>query len=337
MYHCRKDPEKVSRAYLYSSMAGLEGADFLYFTAKDVDFEKERIYGQYFHDGKWERTDSPFPDVIINVVNPLTPNQAQIYFRLRKMIPFTSFSVGSKLSQYRHITKAGTFSDYLIPFKVVESPIDVLQFLKSYPKAIMKPVAGHHGNNIFLLNATEERITVQKGRKIRKYNNIRFLEELQEIIGEGEMFIQMFVTTATKAGMPYDFRLHVQKDGEGKWTNGAIYPKVGTGGKIVTNLAQGGLITNLDRFLNHEFEDEAINIRHYLEVFALQFAEHFDTLYPHKFDELGIDVGLDENMKLWIYEVNWRPGHVFIEAKTAKNAVRYAIYLAKQNKEKKTN
>ena len=39
MFHIRKDPNKVSRAYLYSTIAGTKGMIF-YFTAKGVDLRK---------------------------------------------------------------------------------------------------------------------------------------------------------------------------------------------------------------------------------------------------------------------------------------------------------
>lgn len=77
-------------------------------------------------------------------------------------------------------------------------------------------------------------------------------------------------------------------------------------------------------------------MENYLQVFALQFARHFEELYNHKFSELGVDIGLDENRKIWIYEVNRRhPGQIFIESRWARNAVMYALYVAKKNRSKK--
>ena len=118
-----------------------------------------------------------------------------------------------------------------------------------------------------------------------------------------------------------------------------IYPKIGFKHKVATNLGQGGKITELKTFLNIVFGDEYFDIMRYLEVFAIQFAEHFDTLYKHEFDELGIDIGLDEDKKIWIYEVNWRPGHIFLESKASYYTVKYANYLAckKGRKKDETN
>ncbi|MEH7490377.1 YheC/YheD family protein, partial [Priestia megaterium] len=53
------------------------------------------------------------------------------------------------------------------------------------------------------------------------------------------------------------------------------------------------------------------------------------------FDELGIDVGLDKKGRLWIFEVNWRPGPPVImnvELDVVRNTLQYAQYLADKNK-----
>jgi glutathione synthase/RimK-type ligase-like ATP-grasp enzyme len=124
----------------------------------------------------------------------------------------------------------------------------------------------------------------------------------------------------------------MQKNAEGVWSITTIYPRIGSKKRVVTNLSQGSQIVELDKFLRNEFHEEAEALKKKLSEFALGFTEHFESLYPYEFDELGIDIGFDEDKHIWIYEVNWRPGHVFIEVITAKNAVRYAIYLAKKLK-----
>lgn len=65
--------------------------------------------------------------------------------------------------------------------------------------------------------------------------------------------------------------------------------------------------------MKQEYGDhDYFNIKRYLENFSLLLAQHLDTLqkerYSESIDELGIDVALDDLGKIWIYEVNWRPG-----------------------------
>jgi hypothetical protein len=334
MFHYRKNPEKVSRAYLYSAIAKAEGVDFIYFSSKGVDFNKRTISGYQYEDGEWHAGVVPFPDVIMNVVGPITKKQSEIYNRLKKEIPFTSFSVGTKLSVYNRIKKGGLFKDYLIPYKRLKQPIDVLPFLNKHQNIILKPISGHHGNQVVRVEKCDKGFVVHERVK-REMNQIELLDYIASVLKTNKMLMQKYIACRRKTGEPFDIRLHVQKDGKGEWKNTLIYPKIGANEKVATNLGQGGQITIFKNFLENEFGEEAFNIQRHIEVFSLQFVKHFDELYRHAFDELGIDIGLDEVGRIWIYEVNWRPGQVFLESKAAINAVRYAKWMAIQSKEEK--
>ena len=91
------------------------------------------------------------------------------------------------------------------------------------------------------------------------------------------MFNHIFNST-TKSGQVYDFRLHVQKNGEGKWVITTIYPRIAPMGSIIANINNGGFTNYLDPFLQQEFKEEAFNIRRTLEHFSLSLANHLDEL-----------------------------------------------------------
>lgn len=146
--------------------------------------------------------------------------------------------------------------------------------------------------------------------------------------------VQPFIQSKTKQGQSFDLRLHVQKDGEGKWMLTAMYPRIANKG-VVANVSTGGYTSVSISFLQEQFGEDYFDIKRYLEVFAVQFATHFDRLYDEPLDELGIDVGLDPNNKIWIYEVNWRPGTPILfhlEMDVPKYTIRYATFLAKEAK-----
>ncbi len=334
MFHIRKDPEKVSRAYLYSAIAKHEGFDFFYFTASNVDFEKKEINGMYYQGGKWHNKIFPFPDVIINTANQNSVFQDQTENRLKELVPFTCYPVGTKTAVYQKIITGELFKDHVIPYNFLKDSKEIFDFLKVHGKTIIKPVRGHHGDDVisierkgfvYLLHIKEKHLYVSRKKLIS------FIEKMME---KRPMLMQKFIDCRLKTGEPYDYRLHLQKDRKGKWVITIIFPRVGSLDRVITNLSQGSQMVELPNFLRNEYGDEAPLVGKLLKEFALKFVEHFETLYPYKFDELGIDVGLDNNKHLWVYEVNWRPGHVFIEVQTAKNAIDYAVFLAEENKEK---
>lgn len=328
IYHYRKDPKNYGRAYRYAAIAKLENVDIFYFTSKGVDFDNKTINGFYYDNGKWLEKEFPFPDVIINHVGPITKKQRAIYNKLMKLVPFTSNPVGTKLTVYNKIKKGKEFVDYLIPYQKLKKPIDVLEFLEKHPQIILKPLSGHHGKGIIFIEKIDENFIIKTNDENLILNRIKLYEYITKVQEKNKMIIQKYINSKTNTDEPFDIRIHLQKDENGKWINTKIYPKVGFSNKVITNLSSGGKITLLKTFLESLYGKEYFDMKKYLEVFAIQFANHFESLYKHKFDELGIDVGLDENNRIWIYEVNWRPGHIFIEFNAAVNVIKYAKYLA---------
>lgn len=333
MFHIRKDPNKVSRAYLYSAVAKLEGHDLFYFTARGVDFERKEIFGRHYEQGRWVPKRFPFPDVVINAANQGSDFQKQVENRLKRLIPFTSYPVGAKTVVYRKILKGEKYKEHVIPYKVLEASEEVFGFLDEHGKAVVKPVRGHHGEGVIAVERKGLQFFVHSGRRRLLFGKKEFQEYLDGLLEKRPMLAQKYIDCRLKTGEPFDFRIHLQKDRRGKWTITAIFPRIGSPERIITNLSRGSQMVELTSFLYREFREEGRALKKKLEEFGLGFVEHFETLYPHKFDELALDVGIDGMRKIWIYEVNWRPGHIFIEVQTAKNAIGYAIHLA-ETKEK---
>ena len=57
----------------------------------------------------------------------------------------------------------------------------------------------------------------------------------------GTYILQPYIKSITKSGQVFDFRLHVQKNGEGKWVITTIYPRIAPKGSIIANINNGGL------------------------------------------------------------------------------------------------
>jgi hypothetical protein len=334
MLHHRLDPRKVRRAYAYAAVAKAEGIDFFYFTPGRVQLDDRTIRAQILENGEWIEKIVPFPDVIYNSSSPMTEKAYEIYDKLEETIPFTSHSIGDKLTVYKSIKKNKEFSHYLLPTQEIKHPKTVFEGLKYYQKIVLKPISGSQGTGLLFIEEKQHHVIVRnQWAETLDYDKESFIQYLQLLIKEEPYLMQRFICCQTKSELAFDFRLHVQKNGAGKWVIATIYPRIASFGKIVTNLNNNGYTMSLPFFLNEEFGDRDYNMQRYLECFALSFAEHMDNIYDQSLDELGIDVGLDANQKIWIYEVNWRPGTppVFhMELDIAINTIHYAVYLAAQ-------
>jgi UDP-N-acetylmuramoyl-tripeptide--D-alanyl-D-alanine ligase len=341
MLHHRKDPNTVIKSYAYAIVANAEGADFVYFTPKSVNFTNKTIEGYVYKNGSWQEQTTPFPDVVYNTGSPEKLEKSkEIITQLREFIPFTTVSIGNKWSINERLKKGKAFAKYLIPAKVLQKWTDLIGYLDDYVNVVVKPMDGRKGQGIYFIKTYENGFIVNKDCMDEYYSQRELKEFLNELLQENTYIVQPYISSKTKSGLIFDFRLHVQKNGEGKWVITAIYPRIAKKGTIITNINNGGYTNYLEPFLYQEFdESDAYNIKRTLEYFSISLARHLDELqmleYSEVIDEIGVDVGLDDNLKPWIYEVNWRPGcppAFYLELDVVKNTIQYAMFLAKNHK-----
>ncbi|MCM3571042.1 YheC/YheD family protein [Neobacillus mesonae] len=331
MLHHRKHPDMVKKAYPFAAVAKMEGIDFIYFTFNDIDFEGEIVNGWIYEKGEWVQTEKKIPKVIINSCNPKNEEHSLILRRLKTTAVFTSFSVGNKYKVYNKVKKAETFASYLIPSKTIQHSNDLLSFLESHHAAVMKPVSGNRGRRIFFIKKTNEGYQWTDGSITHVFDKKELTAAISQPLEEQRYLLQPYIECKTKSGLTYDFRLHVQKNGNGQWEITLIYPRISGNTRMVSNISSGGYRGELIPFLKDEFQQDYRKMKKNLETFALSFAAHLDTLYENPFDELGIDVGIDHQQKLWLFEVNWRPGAKNREFQVAKRLIPYCRFLAEMN------
>ncbi|MCM3709697.1 YheC/YheD family protein [Sporosarcina luteola] len=340
MLHHRKDPDTVMKAYAFAAVAEAEGAKFFYFSPGEVNFLNRTIKGQVYEKGEWKTKVMPFPHVIYNAGSPeklLKSNET--IEKLKKEIPFTTYSIGNKWSVNRRLKEAKDFASYLIPTEVVKNTDHFFKFLSAFEKVVFKPIDGRKGKGIFFIVQEKGRFVLKGEGTNRIYEKPQLNGFLKQKLAKETFIVQPYIQSVTKTGQVFDFRLHVQKDGDGEWVITTIYPRIAPQGSIIANINSGGYTNYLDPFLEHEFKEDAFNIRKKLEFFSLSLAKHLDELQMEKFgeviDEIGVDVGMDDQLKLWIYEVNWRPGcppAFYLELDVVKNTIKYAMYVAKNQK-----
>lgn len=332
MLHSRKHPAKVKKAYACAAVSKMEGVDFFYFSFGTVDMEKNTINGWVYDKGEWFQQQRDLPDIIINSKSPKTQKQTKVWAYLKKRCLFTSYSVGNKVNIYQKIVKGKRFARFVIPFIIPKNGEEVISYFQAYKKMVIKPKRGSGGKGIiFLERITPTQYVLLNGDKEETLKKNELIPYLDKLLLTKCYFIQAFINSSTKEGLAYDIRLHVQKNGKGEWETTLTYPRISGNKRMISNITSGGYRGELVPFLKDEFGEEYFNIKKLLDHFSISFSKHFESLYDKKFDELGIDIGIDENQKLWIYEVNWRPGSKHREFDVAKKLIQYALFLVENS------
>ena len=61
---------------------------------------------------------------------------------------------------------------------------------------------------------------------------------------------------------------------------------------------------------------------------ALEITKHVNSFYPYPLDEVGVDLAIDRNEHIWLYEVNAGPQTKTMSGRGLKIQLLYAHYIA---------
>lgn len=304
-----------------------QNTELIFFTSRDVDFDKREISADIYKDDKWEKITTSFPDV---VNNNSAGKRSHIDRKLRREIPFTSFYVGNKFTLPKRIVQYRKYAELLVPFKVCKNESEIHQFIEKYNKVVFKAISGNRGEDIYFVTKKNSRYLVLEHKKERIYNRSAFDNWLETIIlaEKNSYIIQRYVHTRTKNDEPYHIRAHVQKNGNGEWVLTHIYPRVGNKKSNLSNVATDGRVEDLHTFMIDEYGDEGEKYEQDILRLSLELAHHLDKLHGLVLNELGIDLAIDETGRYWMHEANNGPQTAYHEEKRAVNTIAYAKYLA---------
>lgn len=294
--------------------------DFFYFQPEDVDFNRKVINGRFYINEKWEYQETSFPDVIDNA--PSIAKYRDFYTEMLKHVPMICYRIGNKQKVQNILEKDGQYQDILIATNEVEDFSNFEKFLAQYSKVILKPIGGNMGRDIFKVSQNESTYLVETDHeKLTFVNKTEFEKWFKK--KEFSNFVQQeYVHSLTKNGLPFDVRVHVRRGLNRKWNTVKIYPRIGIHQNVTSNISQGGSISKLFSFLKSNFENYK-EIQDKLNRFAREFPPYFQKFYSYELDALGVDIGLDLQGNIKLFEVNTYPGSNFLDMEDSIVRVQY--------------
>src|SRR5699024_518482 len=106
---------------------------------------------------------------------------------------------------------------------------------------------------------------------------------------------------------PFDCRIHMEKNGDGKWVNAKNYVRIGIGQKVISNVSQGGGISDVKPFLEANFGEQAKKVHLRINKLAESLPYALEKLRDNKMMTMGMDIGIDKDGSLYLFEVNSAP------------------------------
>ncbi|MFC7391659.1 YheC/YheD family protein [Scopulibacillus cellulosilyticus] len=301
------------------------------FGPDDLDWQNGMINGLFYNEG-WETCKVPFPHVVYDRIPSRRKERDTIIKQIKETfihqygIPWFNSKFFNKWMIYQMLKNHPLSSQYLPNTKENFTRQDIIQFLNHYKAIYFKPKNGSKGQGIKKLQKDNKEIICeyyQQGQyQIKKYDA---LDDLISFHFPGNLLshyiLQQGINLIKENGRPIDFRIHTNKDGDGKWQMSAAAAKVAGKDSITTHVSYGGQVKSLHDLFSKKAEEYLIKLKNA----AITLTEIIDQQSNELIGELGLDIGIDEDGRIWLFEANSRPGRTIFKSP----AIRKQDYFVK--------
>ncbi|PTQ53881.1 MAG: hypothetical protein HSCHL_1255 [Hydrogenibacillus schlegelii] len=214
-----------------------------------------------------------------------------------------------KWGQYVRLNRHPALRPHLPAQRRLDVPEDV--FALGVPEVVVKPRAGAFGAGVVALRLVPPYRA--RGRDGRLRPVVRTFSDRAALFAFlapalGRAIVQERLSLTDAGGEPFDLRLLVQWEtaGGGERIRVDDYVRLGRPGNVASNLKLGGAALPPDAAARRLGRPELLSLRPALTRLARAVADVFSG-DPGRI-ELGLDVGLDREGRLWLLEVNGKPG-----------------------------
>lgn len=190
----------------------------------------------------------------------------------------------------------------------------LMDYLQKYRVVYIKPVAGSRGAGILKAWKDNGKVFVKRTTYPER-SFLKWEQAVQYVNSERQQkayLVQQGIDLAKIDSRPFDIRVMMQrvKPG-GPWLYSGMLAKIAGPKSVVTNLALSrGRVVEVEQALRQGlgWGDKQVQrcIRE-IRALSLTAANHFDTYQYYR--ELGFDVAVDKNGKIWMIEENTGPSH----------------------------
>lgn len=329
------------------------GLDVYVFTPQDVDDQHRRIHAMCYHPEtrRWTRKWTRFPNMIFDRCRLQNSHRFTQLRRFRSKynhLLFLNRPLRNKWTIHQVLSTVPSVKGHLPTTRLYQSMQDLQSMLRSHTLIYLKPINGTGGRGIMRIERSSlspNTVFVQgrdhQRRIIRpqKLTISQLARKLAAWRARDRYLVQQGIALKLPNGRVHDYRMLVQKNGEGKWEVTGCAGRVGANKSITSNLHGGGEAVRMDELLRRWIGDEhrIAEVKDDAERISLEIAQFLEEKYG-ALCELALDLAIDRKGHVWLLEVNPKPArevfHRIGDRDTYRNAIarpmEYASWLYRQ-------
>lgn len=276
--------------------------------------------GYGWQKGQWQRASVELPALLYD--RCYYPSRAA-YRRLApfvaaiKALPHVTFlghGLPHKWAVYRMLRTAPALRPYLPETAPLSTAAQLRLWLRRHGSIVVKPRGGAQGRGVLRVKPEGGgwHVVGRDSRNRPVALHIASIEalwaHLLPLHRSSSLIIQPYLALHTANQTPFDLRVLVQKDGTGTWQLTGTAVRTGQPGSLTANLHGGGTALATKPFLDAHYPPQTVAaITEQVHTIAAIVPRHLEALHGRLF-ELGIDLGIEPDGRVWILEVNSKPG-----------------------------
>lgn len=345
----RTPPFGETRFYESLCAAGQScGAEVFIFSPLYVNETEKTVEGYGRNpEGGWEKRFYPLPDLIYDraFFSSKTSYEAhrQAVRRLRslKQAPYLGFGLKSKWEMLHFLRRDPMLRPFLPRTVKITGPQEAARQLRQEKRIFLKPASGSQGKGTILAERTDQgwhvnaRDAANEPVALEFAGETEFTQWLGGFMGRRSYLMQPYLELTAPSGEAWDIRVLVQKNGRGLWELTGMGARVGASGSMTSNLHGGGSAAPVDEWLEKQFgHTRAAELLETLRMLAGRIPAALEACNG-RMAELGLDLGVDREGRIWIIEANTKPGRsifrklgqekVLLQAE--RNPIAYACHI----------
>ncbi|AIQ34825.1 MULTISPECIES: YheC/YheD family protein [Paenibacillus] len=316
------------------------GLDVFVFTPMDVHPSKEQIHALVYDpkSGKWSRKWRSFPNMIYDRCRIQRSARFEQLLRFReryKHLLFLNRPLRNKWTIHQTFSQKSRFRQHMPETLLYQSSADLHRMLKQNPVLYVKPANGTGGRGILRI----ERVKNSKGvfdiqgrrqdRRIippRKVSSTRLDSIVRQWCIGGRFLVQQGIPLRLPGGRFHDYRMLVQKNGQGVWELTGMAARVGAARSVTSNLHGGGHAVRAETLLKEWLgsQDKTDKVMKTAERLGLDAAAFLEDSFG-ALCELALDLAIDREGKIYVLEVNPKPAREVFARSGDGNTYRKAL------------
>lgn len=297
-----------------------QGAFVYFFTPQEIRSTNSSMEG-WNYNGGWNKSVFPIADVIHNrLTTRKLENRPSVQYFMKEVKSKYNASVFNeqylnKTEVFQALNNESGLRHYLPESHHFRNFENLKIMCGKYSVVFLKPVRGSLGKGIIRVSHRGGpnyicHFTGESGVRAQTFSSLaQVFSAVSGKMRKNKYQIQQGVQMIAINRRPVDFRALVQKNLHGQWGITSIVARIAGNHHFVSNLARGGSLSTVKDALIKSNLPTATRpiVQQRLRKASMEISEGIERQIDAHFGELGVDLAVDTNGRVWLLEVNSKP------------------------------